>query len=392
MKICFITYTVFNLGGIQRVLSRIASEFSKEHEVTILCASNLFKENRDTYNLDEKVRVEFGNDIFSLNFYENIRKNIAKKAVLNIKGLNNIKYAKKICNIYYPKNILNKLTEYINRNNYDVVIAIDGIYGIPLSAIANRIKSKTVIWQHNSYDAYFNNKDRYYWNQDFLFKEYVPKVNKYVVLNDYDKRKYMEEKQLETLVIHNPRSFESIQKSDMKCKKFIAAGRFTYQKGFDLLIESFNKFCSLDQEWKLMIIGEGEEKKNIESLISKYGIEDRVEIHGFTDDIKSYFLQASILLLPSRWEGMPMIVLESLEMGTPIISYDITAINGLISNNVEGIVVNKFNTDEFSDAMFELANSIDKRIDMSNSAIKKSNEFSIDNINQKWKKMINDLF
>ena len=67
-------------------------------------------------------------------------------------------------------------------------------------------------------------------------------------------------------------------------------------------------------------------------MINIYKLEVRFIVKSFTNNIKDYFLNSSVLLLPSRWEGMPMIVLESLEMGVPIISYDITAVKPLITN------------------------------------------------------------
>ena len=137
-----------------------------------------------------------------------------------------------------------------------------------------------------------------------------------------------------------------------------------------------------------MIVGEGEEKENIKNIVKRYKLQDRVSIMGFTDDIKKYFLDSSVLLLSSRWEGMPMIVLEALEMGVPTISYNITAAQQLIENNREGILVNKFDISEFSNSMLKLANSFEDRRSMSKNAIERSDEFAIDRIVEQW----NDMF
>ena len=68
----------------------------------------------------------------------------------------------------------------------------------------------------------------------------------------------------------------------------------------------------------------------------------------FTSDIQHYFLKSSVLLLSSRWEGMPMIALESLEMGVPIVAYEITAMREIVDNYREGIIVEKFDTSKFA--------------------------------------------
>lgn len=96
----------------------------------------------------------------------------------------------------------------------------------------------------------------------------------------------------------------------MKNKVFLAAGRMIYVKAFDNLVEAFKIFAQKNSDWKLLLVGDGEDFPMIRDKIKKYGLEQRIITPGKTDDIKKYFLQSSVLLLPSRWEGMPMIGLR----------------------------------------------------------------------------------
>lgn len=392
MKICFITSSVFNLGGVQRVTSVIASKLNEEHDVSILCLSDEFPIDRAIYNLGEKVKVEIKTDLLLKKSFTRLVGRIGreinnKTSLLNTKGMVEV-----LINFYYPKKIQNKFVDYINSKEFDIVIGVEGGYSILLGAISNRIKAKTIGWQHNSYDAYLKNLFRYYWHQDEMFNRYIPKLDKYVVLNEYDREMFKKNNNINCHVISNPRSFDSDIKSEVKSNNFFAAGRFEYQKGFDLLIQAFEIFSTKNSEWNLTIVGEGKEKDTINNLIMKYNLNGRIKIEPFTKNIKKYFLNSSTLLLSSRWEGMPMIVLEALEMGVPTIAYDITAVKPLITDGQQGLIVEKYDVNSYANAMLSIANNYELRREMGLKASAKSEEFSIENIKNNWNKLIDELF
>lgn len=387
MKICFLTTNIFTLGGVQRVVSVIANELNKKHEVDIICTKDFNNLNRELYDLDKNIHVYTETKIFENNFllkctYKLI-KELNKRSNLITNNIEDL-----LEEVYIPKKVKSRAVRYFNDKNYDVIIGVQGSYSLLLGSIKDKISAKVIGWQHNSYEAYLENKARYHWNQDFLFNKYIPKLDEYIVLTNHDKEMYKEKKNINCRVIYNPRSFDSNEKAKGDKKTFLAAGRFTYQKGFDLLLESFKLFVEKDNEWNLILVGEGEEKDNLIKKIKEYNIEDRVKIHPFTDNIKDYFLKSSILLLSSRWEGMPMIVLESLEMGVPIISYDISASRQLIEDGKEGVLIEKYDTNKFFEAMIDLSSSQDKRGEFAKNAILKSEEFSIDKIIKEWEKII----
>lgn len=385
MKICFITGSVFSLGGIQRVLSVIASELSKDikYDIEILCTNDKFIENRGIYNLSENVKVDINPSLESTNFINKSIKRLNKYTGI----LNNKITEKFLLNAIYSQDTRERFIKYINEKQYDVVIGVADYYSILLGSIADKVTAKTIGWQHNSYDAYLKTKNRYCWNLGYIFNKYINQLDKCIVLTNYDKNKYKEDMGIDCEVIYNPRSFKSKIKSKCENKQFLAAGRFTHQKGFDMLIESFNLFAKKNNEWQLVIVGEGEEKEKIEALINKYNLNNRIRIDNFTDNIQEYFLNSSVLLLPSRWEGMPMIVLESLEMGVPIISYDITAVEPLIVHKENGIIVEKYDIEKYSEEMLNMVEKYNLK-EMSVKAINKSKNFSIENISNEWVKII----
>ena len=242
MKICFITSTIFNLGGVQRVVSVLANELNRYCEVDILCINKEVNLNRNLYSLNEDIHVQLGlktnKKTISDKLYSKVIKKLNEKSnIINHKISPNI-----LKNVYYPEELQESLTNYINLNKYNYVIGVEGRYSLLLAIISDRINAKTIGWQHNSYDAYFNNINKYYWKQDKLFKEYIPKLNQCVVLTNQDKFEYKNSMGIECNTIYNPLSFQSKEKSNCLKKNILFVGRLLeQQKGLDLLIKAFKK-------------------------------------------------------------------------------------------------------------------------------------------------------
>ena len=192
-------------------------------------------------------------------------------------------------------------------------------------------------------------------------------------------------------VVYNPRSFVSSQKSSLTHKQFIACGNLVEAKGFDLLIDSFRKYAKMEADWKLVIVGDGPLRSQLEQRVNRYHLEKRIVFIGYVDDVKPFLLNSSVYLLSSRWEGFPMCVTEAFEMGLPVISYDIPAMIPLMKNN-EGIKVKRYEINDFSNAMYQLATKPKLRKQMSENAIQMAETISIENIGQQWSEKIDALF
>ena len=392
MRICIWTSSVFKLGGTKRVVTMLANKLTEQHEVTILTFDSPQKEDRTMYGLDSKVNIEY---IQSQNFRDHTHVGKALRSV--IKRINNktgffnkAQYVELIRDSFYPKFIREKWIKYINSFEFDVVIATAGL-SLHLAVIADEIKAKTLGWQHSCYDAYVNQKGVLFWKKDELLKKYFAKLDAVIVLSDYDKDAFKKNLGITCVSIGNPRSFVSEEKTDITQKNFFIASRFEKAKGLEFGIEAFAKFCTVDDEWNLIIAGDGRLRKKIIDLVWKYGIQERVRFVGTTSDVKKYYLQSSVYLLPSRWEGWGLVIIEAFEMGMPVVAFDVGPIDLLITSGVDGIVVPKYNVDMFAAAMTKLAHDEELRTEMSKHVSYKAEKYSDDAIAKEWINLLEGL-
>ena len=107
---------------------------------------------------------------------------------------------------------------------------------------------------------------------------------------------------------------------DPACVNFVAAGRLVPQKGFDVLLDAFRIVHDRERRTRLHVLGEGEDRSKLEAQIEDYSLSQVVSLPGFQDNPYPYFKYADLFVLPSRFEGLPNTVLESLHLRTPCIA------------------------------------------------------------------------
>lgn len=375
------------------MITLIANRMIEDHEVTIMAFDSPEKENRSMYGLDERVAVDYVN---SREFKDN-RRTPARYARSFFKWMNNktglfnrpgcVEFAK---NIFYPKYVRKKWADYFNEKDYDLVIATAGL-SLILAVISDDIHEKTAGWMHNCYDAYLNQKGVLFWKKNELLKKYFAKMDAVLVLNKYDKVEYDDKLGLSCKIMENPRSFVSEKKTDITQKNFFVAARFVEAKGMDLLLRSFKKFCEVNDDWNLIIAGDGPLRPEVLEMTWKYKLQERIRYIGVTDNVEKYYLESSVYLLSSRWEGWGLVIIEAFEMGLPVVAYDIVPVDLLITSGIDGFIVEKFDAVKFAAAMVKLANDEELRREMSEKAIEKAKMFSVERIYEQWTAFLSEM-
>ena len=183
----------------------------------------------------------------------------------------------------------------------------------------------------------------------------------------------------------NSLSFTISGRSDLKNKRIIAVGRLTKQKGFDFLIEAAVLIREQLPDWHIDIFGSGEDKSDLQAQINSLNLEKFVKINPPTKNIQCELLKSSIYLMTSRWEGLPMILIEAKSCGLPCVSFDCPeGPADIIKHSEDGFLVELGDIKTLVRYVVELATDEKLLNRYSQSAIINSLEFSPTIIFPKW--------
>lgn len=121
-------------------------------------------------------------------------------------------------------------------------------------------------------------------------------------------------------------------------KLILSAGRLNTQKGFTYLIEAAKIASNKGKAWKFLIMGEGNERKNLEQLIKQYDLKN-IYMPGACTNMQDYYASADLFVLPSIKEGTPNVVLEAMISNCPVIATDVNGASEVIENNINGWLI-----------------------------------------------------
>jgi glycosyltransferase involved in cell wall biosynthesis len=171
-----------------------------------------------------------------------------------------------------------------------------------------------------------------------------------------------------------------------------AIGRLVWQKGFEYFIEAIPGLLKEFKEARFLIVGEGELEEELKVKSKRLGLEDKLTFTGFRSDIKEILASIDICILPSLLEGLPMILLEAMAMGKPIVATDIDGIKEVLADGEAGLLVPPRNMEALSDAIITLLGNEGKSYQMGMAARKiVKEEFGVDVMVQKVEKVYDDM-
>ncbi len=381
-KICFLIDSIFSIGGVQRVTAVIAKALATDHEITIVTFDNPSKEDISMYDLKDAA-IQY---IFFKYPQVNTLKNFFCKAYSAI--YRKVLPQTKITSDWYAhSSFSSELRDALVQElkGFDIIVGVHAPLATRLASCKPFLENTKLIgWIHNSYEALFGENSRYIGPD--LRKHYefqLQKLHHTIVLCQYDAQQYS----FPTKVIYNPLTLIPGNVSHGTSKKFLAVGRFSLQhKGFDLLIQAFHLFAENNKEWTLDIVGEGVEEEIYRKLITEYGLENRITIHPFTNYIQSYYSNAQVYVLSSRWEGFGLVLVEAMAHGLPIVSSDLPTSLEIMGDF--GLYFKNGNVEELAQRLEE-ATHLDWE-KKSKEALDIAKRFNLDAIVEQWKLVIED--
>lgn len=173
----------------------------------------------------------------------------------------------------------------------------------------------------------------------------------------------------------------------------LGIGRLARQKGFDLLLPAFARTGLADQGWRLVILGEGEDRKALAQLSDDLGISRSVEMPGHVTDVAGWIARSRIFALPSRYEGFPNALLEAMQLATACVSFDCpSGPRDLIEHGVNGMLVPAEDVDALAGALGQLALDPLLRERLAREAARVSETFAADRVYRLWTETLDSAY
>lgn len=378
MNLLYLITGMFNSAGMERTVANKANYFvGRGHNVTIVTTDQ--KSRKYFYKVSNSVKKIDLN----LNFSDFDRYNIIFRTI-----------------VFLYKNYLFKkrLNKLLQRSHYDVVVTLimkstDFLYKIndgSVKIVEHHFSREYYKLQHptfmTSWLAIMAYKLR-----DYKVISNLKHFDCFVVLTNEDALEWR--KKLNNVrVIYNSIEYDKKISANLQNKLVVSIGRLEYQKGYDLLIPIWKKVAMKHPDWQLYIYGSGSQKSRLKQLIYELGLENSIFIKSPISDIKSVILNSSIYVLPSRFEGLPMVLLEAMSLGCPPVAFQCKCgPKDIIYDGVNGLLVNCFDLNRFSDCINYLIENPSCRLKLGYESKKRMESFSHELIGEKWLTLFNEL-
>ncbi|MFV0530343.1 MAG: glycosyltransferase family 4 protein [Flavobacteriales bacterium] len=382
MKIVYFKDRICQTGGMERILAIKANYLvDKGYDIYIVTVEDGKKE--PYYKLDSRIKI--------------INLNIEFEKVNQYHKFNFP--AKRFFIKQKIKEYQKKVQKVLDEICPDIAISMFGMEYYFWNKI--KFSGKSIVELHFSKKGVIENAKHPISN--FLYKlqlEITFKTNRfktnfftYVVhLTNQDKKDWGNLKN--SIVIPNPLIFEPDDNRfpDYNVKKVLSVGRYTHQKGFDLLIKVWEKVVKKYPDWTLTIVGSGDRDPFLQQKEKLKIKDENLEILLPSVDIKENYYKSSIYVGASRWEGFGLVITEAMLCGLPIVFFNTPCgPSDIITHKDDGFVVEYKNLDDLYNKLVTLIEKPELRKKMGRKAKENVKRFDLDIIMKKWMELFNEL-
>ncbi|MGI2799435.1 glycosyltransferase [Photobacterium damselae] len=294
--------------------------------------------------------------------------------VMNLDNVDNLQKVSddiivKNLNVSNARKLFFKLRRFLNVNKesklicftYELsiltILARKSIYNNNIKIISRNINSLSKLSQNDK--STWRRKvvypliKRFYGHSDLIINQCNGMKNELLLSNANLKDK--------SIVIYNPVNYEIEEESKkidykkiIKRNYLLYVGRLENQKDIHSLIYSFSIILNYEPGLQLRIIGKGSLERELKGLSKQLGLDKNIEFLGFKSDVSKYYLEAKAVLLTSYFEGFPNVLIESVTLGTPVISFDCNNGPSEIINKENGKLVSGRDVSVFAESVIDV--------------------------------------
>ncbi len=377
MKLFYHTHSTYNPGGMERVLlNKVVYLVRKlQWEITIVTTDQHGRSS--FYPFPKEVRMV---DL-DINYSDDNGKNVFVKIAGYLRRRRKHRKA---------------LTALLMRERPDVVVSLYPSESSFIPDIADGSKKVLELHYCKFFRLQYNRKgllgliDRRRTRQD---EKIARRFDRFVVLTQEDKGYWGDLPNIS--VIPNAAMRLNVGVSDQSEKRIIAVGRLDYQKGFDRLIRAWAIVQQNDRlaDWHLDIFGQGEWRGMLCRMIKDLNLERTATIHRPTSNIGDEYVRSSLMVMSSHYEGFPMVMIEAMACGVPVVSFDFKCgPRDIIDDGVNGRLVENDNVEALANAMTDLMTDEYFRKSMAQQARKVVATYSEEAIMKQWTDLFKKLF
>ncbi|MCH9274942.1 glycosyltransferase family 4 protein [Bifidobacterium amazonense] len=281
-----------------------------------------------------------------------------------------------------------RLKTIVKEQRVDILVDIDGIldmYSLPLKRSTG---VKVISWEH------FN----YHQNPGVPYRKLTRrwaarKADAIVTLTEADRKLYECNTHPKCPVIAIPNPMQRITPEpvyDVDSRTIISSGRLTYQKGFDMLVDVAARVLPQHPDWRWLILGEGEDRPMLEQKITQANLGKQLILTGRVDNMADYYRKAAMFVMTSRFEGLPMVLLEAKAHKLPIVSFDCeTGPAEIVTDGVNGELVAPGDIADMAGRIDLLIDDEERRVRYAIHAWDDADRFSKALIVRQWSALLN---
>ena len=348
MHILYVIEKMSGVGGMERIFADKINWLARQEDIKVTLLLVWKDQQRPVFNLDSRVHIE----------------HIDAQMV---KG-----------GLTYPI-VVWRYNQLVKRLKPDVTV-LSWVIGAMLATFGKHV-GKTIFELHHSAATM-----KHAW----LLRTLQRRTDVVVTLTPEDAQFFTQAQQVE--VIPNFTTIGCNKQPDYDTKRCVALGRLVPAKDYPRMVRLWKEAIKEHQDWQLDIYGDGPESEHVRQCIEEAQMNDKILLHGNTNDVTKAYSEASIYMMTSHTEGFPMVLLEAMTIGLPVVAFDCPyGPRNIIQNGVNGLLIALNDDKAYVSALTLLMDNAERRRLMGEKAREMAQRFSCETIMQHWMDLFNTL-
>ena len=358
-KICFVKWIIDRVDGGLKVAVDLVNELSDKYEVHLI---SILATEKCFFDLNSSVRYSnLSKDKLSMS------KNFLKSTLL--------------------------LREYLKKNDIQIVFGV----GMSMNAVGivstMGLGAKFISCDHTNSIVDIDTKEKKI--QRYIAAKFADKI---ITLTDADRDNYIKKYDINSKNVKHiynwMNTIDIAEKYNINSKKIITVGRFDKQKGYDYLSKVAVNVLSKYPDWRWDIYGSGDDpiKEKLIFELKEGGVITQANFKGNVKGTENIYPNHGIYVMTSRYEGLPLVLLEAKQYGLPIVSFNCpTGPSEIVLDGENGYLIDSFEIDQMTDKICKLIENEELRISFSKNSMKDTEKFSKNKILKQWIHLIEEM-